>query len=176
MRDLCKIVGKFLGLDIVQDATTIKVSMDSYISLMGNNFEMEESQKQSTPMMVSLYPQLVSGESDKLDETDAILYRSIIGTVLFAANCLRDVICFAVGLFSRFIQTPEKNHLSSARRILPYLIWNLLYITYGAASKVTFVGYSDSDWAGDISDRKSVGGYMFLINGKPITWSSKKPA
>ena len=176
MKDLGKILGKFLGLDIVQDATTIKVSMDSYISLMVKNFKMEESHKQSTPMMVSPYPQLVSGESDKLDEADASLYRSIIGTLLFAANCLRYDICFAVGLLSRFLQTPGKNHLSAAKRIHRYLSSNSLSITYGAASKVTFVGYSDSDWAGDISDRKSVGGYMFLINGKPITWSSKKQA
>ena len=46
MKDLGKIMGKFLGLDIVQDATIIKVSMDSYISLMVKNFKMEESHKQ----------------------------------------------------------------------------------------------------------------------------------
>ena len=53
---------------------------------------------------------------------------------------------------------------------------NALSITYGAASNVTFVGFSDYDWAGHISDRKPVGGYMFPISGKPITWSSKKRA
>ena len=62
-------------------------------------------------MMVSPYPQLLSGESDKLDEADASLYRSIIGILLFAANCLRYDICIAVALLSRFLQTPEKNHL-----------------------------------------------------------------
>ena len=86
MKDLGKIVGKFFGLDIVQEATTIKVSMDSDISLMVNNFIIEESHKQSTPMMVSPYPQLVSGESDKVDEGDTSLYRSVIGTIRYAAN------------------------------------------------------------------------------------------
>ena len=89
---------------------------------------------------------------------------------------MRCDICFALGLLSRSLETPEKNHLSATKRILRYLNSNSLSITYGAASKVTFVGYSDSDWAADISDRKSVGGYMFLINGKPITWNSKKQA
>ena len=69
-------------------------------------------------MMVSPYSQLISGESDKLDEADAGLYTSIIGTVLFAANCLRYDICFAVRFLSRFLQTPEKNHLIAAKRIL----------------------------------------------------------
>ena len=53
---------------------------------------------------------------------------------------------------------------------------NSLSITYSAASKVTFVGYSDSDLHGDLSGRKCVGGYVFLINGKRITCSSKKQA
>ena len=115
--------------------------MDSYISLMVKNFKMEESHNQSTRVTVGPYPQLVSGEGDKLDEADASLYRSIIGTLLFAANCLRYDICFAVGLLSRILQTPERNHISAAKRIFRYLNNNSLSITYGAASKVTFVGY-----------------------------------
>ena len=174
MKDLGKILGKFLGLDIAQDATSIKLSMDSYIAQMVRNFKMEDSHTQSTPMMVNPYNQMVSDASDKLDEVEASLYRSIIGTLLFAANCLRFDICFAVGLLSRFLQNPEKNHLSAANRSLRYLNSNPLTINYDSSTNVNFAGYSDSDWAGDIADRKSVGGYMFLINGKPITWSSKK--
>ena len=36
------------------------------------------------------------------------------------------------------------------------------------------VGYSDSDWAGDLDDRKSTSGYMFKLCGAPISWRSKK--
>ena len=35
------------------------------------------------------------------------------------------------------------------------------------------IGYSDSDWAGDLDDRKSVSGYMFKLCGAPISWRSK---
>ena len=41
MKDLGKILGKFLALDIVHNSTTIKVSIDSYISLMINNYRMK---------------------------------------------------------------------------------------------------------------------------------------
>lgn len=36
------------------------------------------------------------------------------------------------------------------------------------------IGYSDSDFAGDMSDRKSVSGCIFMLQNGPITWYSKK--
>jgi len=36
------------------------------------------------------------------------------------------------------------------------------------------VGYSDADWGGDPDERKFTSGYTFLLNGKAITWCSKK--
>ena len=47
MKDLAKILGKFLALDIVQDSTTIKVSMHNYISQIFKNFRMAKSDKTS---------------------------------------------------------------------------------------------------------------------------------
>jgi hypothetical protein len=35
-------------------------------------------------------------------------------------------------------------------------------------------GYTDSDWAGDISTGKSISGYLFLGAGAPIAWESYK--
>jgi hypothetical protein len=36
------------------------------------------------------------------------------------------------------------------------------------------VGYSDADLAGDLDDRKSTTGSLFLINGCPVSWQSVK--
>ena len=35
-------------------------------------------------------------------------------------------------------------------------------------------GYSDSDWAGDVGDRRLTSGYIFLLSGAGISWRSKK--
>ena len=37
-----------------------------------------------------------------------------------------------------------------------------------------FQGYTDSDWAGNIADRKSTSGHIFLLQGAPISWRSKR--
>ena len=35
-------------------------------------------------------------------------------------------------------------------------------------------GYSDSDWEGDENDRKSVSGWVVMLNGAIIFWGSRK--
>ena len=36
------------------------------------------------------------------------------------------------------------------------------------------IGYSDVDWGGDVNDRKSTSGYLFMMNGAAISWKSRK--
>lgn len=36
------------------------------------------------------------------------------------------------------------------------------------------VAFTDSDYAGDLEDRKSITDYVFMLSGGEISWSSKK--
>jgi hypothetical protein len=36
------------------------------------------------------------------------------------------------------------------------------------------VGYCDADWAGDLEDRRSTIGFVFMMGGGAISWSSKR--
>ena len=47
-------------------------------------------------------------------------------------------------------------------------------VGYNGLSKGDIFGYSDSDWAGDVSDRKSTSSYVFMMAGSAISWCSKK--
>ena len=38
------------------------------------------------------------------------------------------------------------------------------------------VGFSEADWAGDLNDRKSTSAYVFQMNGRAVSWRSKKQA
>jgi hypothetical protein len=40
--------------------------------------------------------------------------------------------------------------------------------------KISVLGYSDSDWGGDQDDKKSTAGYLFMLGGALICWSSRK--
>eukprot|EP00250_Pteridium_aquilinum_P023347 c26699_g1_i1 orf=1-477(-) len=45
---------------------------------------------------------------------------------------------------------------------------------YGADSELELYGYTDADWAGSISDRRSTSGFMFSFGSATVMWSSKK--
>lgn len=49
-----------------------------------------------------------------------------------------------------------------------------LGIFYISEGKLELLSYTDSDYAGDVNDRKSTSGYMFLPGTGAIAWTFKK--
>jgi len=47
-------------------------------------------------------------------------------------------------------------------------------LTYRRSDSLEIEGYSDSDFVGDIDDRKSTSGYVFTLAGGAISWKSSK--
>ncbi|XP_072066584.1 secreted RxLR effector protein 161-like [Arachis hypogaea] len=73
------------------------------------------------------------------------------------------------------MEEPCTNHLQAAKRILRYIKGTLNDgIYYENTNEVNLVGYTDSDWAGDIETRKSTSGFVFHLGSGAISWSSKK--
>lgn len=94
-------------------------------------------------------------------------------------TCTRPEIVFSIGLVSRFMEIPSETHMKPAKRILRYLKGTLDYgIFYSASNKFKLMRYCDSDYAGDIDDRKSTTGFFFFffffLGNNAISWCSKK--
>ena len=65
--------------------------------------------------------------------------------------------------------------MTAAKRILRYLKQTKdLNLTYVENSSEAIVGYSEADWAGDVQDRRSTSGNVFLLGGGAIIWSNCK--
>ena len=64
------------------------------------------------------------------------------------------------------------------KRVLRYVRGTLDNgLIYSANDTSTILtGYSDADWAGDLSTRCSTTGYVFQIQGSTVSWCSKRQA
>ena len=61
------------------------------------------------------------------------------------------------------------------KHVIRYLHGTIGYgLRYSADSDMQLVGYTDSDWAGSVKDRKSTSGCCFSLGFVVISWFSKK--
>ena len=139
---------------------------------MLEKFGLSQAKTVSTPANLSVKLRK-NDETSKL--VDPALYQSMVGSLLYAAIATRPDISQAVGAASRYCSQPNEAHLTAVKRILRYLKETVnLGLKYEKSQSGTLTGYSDADWAGDLDDRHSTSGNLFLLAGGPITWLSKK--
>lgn len=102
-------------------------------------------------------------------------YQEAVGSLLFAAQVSRPDISYAVSCVSRFNQNPGTAHWAAVKRIFRYLKGTLdKVLTFDGKKSPDIVGYSDSDWASDVDDRRSTTGYIFVKCNGAISWCTKK--
>jgi hypothetical protein len=84
-------------------------------------------------------------------------------------------ICFSVNTLSQFLVEPRHVHLVAAKHAMRYLKGTLDFgLNYAGDHDFTLSGYTDSDWAGSVSDRKSTSGCYFSLGSTMFSWQSRK--
>eukprot|EP00253_Pinus_taeda_P007023 PITA_07023 len=113
-------------------------------------------------------------KEDSSKDFDPSLYKSIVGSLMYLTATRPDIM-FDVSLISRFMERPKEAHWQAAKRILRYVKGTKSFgILYNVSEHSDLVGYTDSDWAGSVDDRKSTSGYVFHMGSETISWASKK--
>ena len=74
----------------------------------------------------------------------------------------------------QFKSVPTDVHLIATKRILRYVNGTLHYGVFLQLGPLSLSTFSNSDWAKDPFDRRSITGYMVYLGYNPITWSAKK--
>ena len=160
----------FLGLEVRQEETGIFISQEKYAKEILKRYKMESCNPAST----SMEPGTKLSKFDGGERVEAGKYRSLVGSLRYL-TCTRPDISLSVGIVSRFMEEPVYTHWKALKRILRYIQGTVsLGMFYSNSDKYKLVGYSDSDWCGDIDDRKSTSRYVFFMGNTAFTWLSKK--
>ena len=168
-----------LGMRIVQDVEQglVTLTQTAYIDSVLARFGMSDCNPSVTPMIPHTYLSRDDSPS-KADPKVVKYYQQLIGSLMYLSCATRPDISMAVNSCAQFMTNPGPTHIEAAKHVLRYLKGTrTVGLSYGNASddnaNVLF-GYVDADHAGDKDDRKSVGGYLMMLNNGPISWSSKK--
>ena len=165
-----------VGVCIVpyKERKQVYLHQGQYIEKMLKKFGQTEARTVSTPADLNVKLQKDNGVSRPVD---MISYQSIVGSLLYAAITTRPDIAQAVGVVSKFCANPTQSHLTAAKRILRYLKGTIYRgLSYKKCADGNLIGYSDADWAGDVDDRHSTSGNVFLLAKGAVSWLSKKQA
>jgi hypothetical protein len=168
-------VESYLGMKIVRDrgSRIIKLSQGLMTKNLVEKYGMEDSKTKSTPLGLNI--KLTADEGEPLD-TDIYPYSQLVGSMMYLAVCTRPDIAYAVGALARFMAKPTTVHWQAAKGVLRYLSGTTDYgITFGPG-ELELLGYCDADFAGDTDTRRSTTGFVFLLGGGSISWSSKRQA
>jgi hypothetical protein len=162
----------FLGIEIIQDASCIKLSQSKYAQDRLERFHMTDCNYAPPPFLSGV--KLEDGRETPL--VDNTLYKKIVGIFLYLTHC-RPALSYAVGTVSRFMQEPHEVHWKSAKCILRYVQGTITFgIHYVEDSTFDLIGFTNSEWVGDSIDCNSTSAYSLSLGFGPIYWSSKKQA
>ena len=164
----------FLKMAITRDRPnrTLMISQPNYVETILAKFGMLECKPVATPMDANaIFDKLSDGD----ERSDRTTYQQAIGCLIYLATRTRPDIAASVGILSKFMADPGPAHWSGVKRILRYLQGTRNYgLVFVGGEQDALLGYSDSDWAGDIITRRSTSGYVFQLGQSTISWCSKK--
>ena len=160
-----------LGIELLDGADgSVTMCQRRYVNDILKRFGMDNCKAVASP--VDMSSRLVSSNADTKISAP---FREAVGALMHLTTATRPDIAYAVGYVSRFMENPQEDHWIAVKRIFRYLQGTKTHgICYKTSDKINFCGYSDADWAGDLADRKSTSGYVFMLQGAPVSWGSKK--
>jgi hypothetical protein len=167
-----------MRIDYVDEGQrSIALSQPDFSRTILNRFNMADCKAAPTPANDERLTAEMSPKNDQeRQEMIKRPYRQLLGSLMYLATQTRPDIAFAVGQAARFAENPGPAHWTALKRIVRYvkgtIHLGLVYTAYDNNESLSPVGFSDSDWAGDPTTRRSVSGYIFTHAGAAISWRS----
>jgi hypothetical protein len=177
----------FLGLKITRnwEKGLIHVSLEQMIERLAEQYGLDDHKgAPSVPMDpdLKLAKPAVARSSADFD------YPAAVGALLYVTVTVRPDIAYAVGVLSRHMSCFGDEHISAAQQVIRYIYgtrtWGITFSKYGPSSPhlgeadpgsyPEFAAYTDADLAGDLTTRRSTGGFSLNLSGGTISWSSKR--
>jgi len=116
---------QILGMRITRDRKNHKLtlSQNEYIQKVLKIFNTHNAKLISTPFAnhFKLSKEMWPGTQEDMDYMSKVPYASVVGSLIYAMVCTRPDIAHTVGVVSRYMKNPRKEHWMAVKWILRYL-------------------------------------------------------
>ncbi|XP_021602452.1 uncharacterized mitochondrial protein AtMg00810-like [Manihot esculenta] len=130
---------------------------------------MVDCQPMPTPLV-----QRMDVTSDTTPLGDPTHFRGLVGSLQYLTLTRLDL-SYSVNYVSQFMHNPTMSHLKYVRRILQYLKGTIHYgLSFTADTSLALSAFSDADWAGCPTTRRSTTGYCTFLGANIISWCAMK--
>jgi hypothetical protein len=124
MKDLGAI-SLILGMEIKRNHANRKLYLNQrkYIETILHRFNMQECEpvKVLIPVGVRLSTEQCPKTQEEEEDMSHVPYASAVGSLMYAMVCTRPNIAHAVGVLSRYMSKPGKEHWTTIKRVFRYL-------------------------------------------------------
>ncbi|KAK5794891.1 hypothetical protein PVK06_036141 [Gossypium arboreum] len=159
----------FLGMEVARSKKGLVVSQKKYVIDLLKEAGMSGCRPADTPIDPN-----VKFENKEGRLVDKGQYQRLVGKLIYLSHTRPDI-AFAVSLVSQFMHSPMEEHEEAVFRILRYLKSSPGKGFFFKKSEQRGIeAYTDADWAGSITDKRSTSGYCTFVWGNLVTWRSKK--
>jgi hypothetical protein len=177
MKDL-GVANFLLGMEIKRDRENKKLWLNKrkYVKTIFQRFDMQKCKPIRVPITVGV--KIFADQCPKTQEEEEgmsnVPYASAVGNLMYAIVCTRPDIAHVVGVLSKYMSKPGKEHSTTVKRVFMYLHGTTSYgLCYQGRPRLDRVldihGFVDANWVGDLDYRRSTSGYVFSLFGGAIS-------
>ena len=164
----------YLGIEVIPKEKGLVLTQRGYTRRLLERFDKENFKERLNPSISGEKLEKYKGQAT-LKEINS--YQQQIGAIIYLSVNTRPDIAYKTALLSRFMSNPSPDHFRALNNLWAYLKATIDYGLVLGQSEATkpleLIGYSDSDWGGDITSRQSTTGYLFYVNNSLVSWVSK---
>ena len=163
---------KILGIRVERNREQgmLKISQGPYIDKVLNRFYMHHANPVTTPLSKNV-KLTTPNEPTKLLN---VPYAQAMGSIMYAALGSRPDLAFTIQHLSQFTTNHGTEHWTAVKHALRYLSGTRdAGVVFRKTDKLELEIFVDSDFA-NRQDALSIGGYVTMLGGGCVAWSSKK--
>jgi hypothetical protein len=159
----------FLGIEIQPTIDGLHLSQTHYAITILERAKMIDCKPMNTPLEAKTK---IGSNDTPLD--DPGYYRGLVGALQYL-TLTRPDLSYSVNYVSQFMHSPTVMHLKMVRRILRYVKGTIdVGLHFTSNTTLDLFAFSDADWAGCPTTRRSTTGYCTFLGGNIISWCAKK--